>query len=213
MKPKRQSKRSETICLKQSLILFLIFSFINVFSQSFEKAWEPIQKRIDKGESFTDEELNAFSKKYEKDLEKNLIEKSIITDFLGVNAFKQERYNDAVTLFNKAIDITKINKDTLYTSFYEYDLASLYCHIGYFPDAEPLFIISLPNLAAVYGQSSLQYTMRFKVLAEMYVEMGNYIYAKSMNDALIYYFKTLNGEKDKEYLISFYLRQCFFFTQ
>ncbi len=135
MKTRPHCTGNETICLKQALVLLFLFSFINVFSQSFEKAWEPIQKRIDKGESFTDEELNAFSKKYEKELEKNLIEKSIITDFLGTNAFKQERYNDAVALFNKAIDITKIHKDTLYTSFYEYDLASLYCHIGYFPDS------------------------------------------------------------------------------
>jgi CHAT domain-containing protein len=60
---------------------------------------------------------------------------------------------------------------------------------------------SLPTLAVVYGQNSLQYTMRFKILAEMYVEMGNYPYAKSMNDALLYYFKTLKGDKDREYLI------------
>jgi CHAT domain-containing protein/tetratricopeptide (TPR) repeat protein len=188
--------------MKQFFVLILLFTLQLSFSQSFEKAWEPIQKRIDKGESFTDEELNAFSKKYAKDLEKNLVEKSIIVDFLGTNAFHQERYQDAVDLFNKAIEITKINKDTLYTAFYIYDLACLYSHIGYFPDAEPLFIKSLPVLAAVYGQSSLQYTMRFKVLAEMYIEMGNYAYAKSMNDALLYYFKTLNGEKDQQYLLA-----------
>lgn len=188
--------------MKRFFIFLFFTSSLFSFSQSFQKAWEPIQARIDKGDSFTDEELNAFYKKYEKDLEKNLIEKSMIIDFFGMNAFKQERYSDAVALFNKAIDITKINNDTLYTAFYIYDLACLYNHIGYYPNAEPLFIKSLPTLAYVYGQNSLQYTMRFKVLAEMYVEMGNYAYAKSMNDALIYYFKTLNGEKDREYLIA-----------
>lgn len=187
--------------MKRLFIFFILLHFTSA-AQNFQKAWEPVQKRIDKGESFSNEEIFAFQKKYEKDLEKNLVEKSILIDFLGTNAFKAERYDEAIKLFNDAIDITKQMNDTIYRAFYIYDLACLYNHIGYYPDAEPLFIKSLPTLAAVYGQSSLQYTMRFKVLAEMYVEMGNYTYAKSMNDALLYYFKTLKGEKDREYLIA-----------
>ncbi|MBC7695180.1 MAG: CHAT domain-containing protein [Burkholderiales bacterium] len=183
------------------LICIFLFLCTGAFSQSFKKVWEPLQKRIDKGESFSNTELNIFLVKYEKDLDQNLIERSILFDFLGGNAFKEEKYEQAVEYFNKAIEITKIINDTVYRAFYNYDLACLYNHIGYYPDAESLFRSSLPILAVVYGQNSLQYTMRFKVLAEMYVEMGNYAYAKSMNDALLYYFKTLNGEKDREYLI------------
>jgi CHAT domain-containing protein len=196
----------EILCFKDlatrlfATILFLLFA-VSLNSQSLAKAWEPVQKRIDNGESFTNEELLSFMKKYQKELDKNYVEKSIIYDFLGSNAFKEERYQDAVDLFNTAIDITKQNNDTIYRAFYVYDLACLYNHIGYYPVAEPLFRQSLPTLAAVYGQSSLQYTMRFKILAEMYVEMGNYTYAKSMNDALLYYFKTLYGESHREYLI------------
>jgi CHAT domain-containing protein len=187
--------------MRHLLLFFICLLCVNGFSQSFSKAWDPIQKRIDKGELFTNNELNAFLKIHEKELEKNLIEKSILIDYLGTNAFKEEKYQESVDFFNQAIDITKSINDTIYRAFYMYDLACLYNHIGYYPDAETLFIKSLPTLANVYGQSSIQYTMRFKILAEMYVEMGNYVYAKSMNDALLYYFKTLKGEKDREYLI------------
>lgn len=183
------------------LICIFLFLCTGAYAQSFKKAWEPLQKRIDKGESFSNAELNNFLVKYEKDLDQNLIERSILFDFLGGNAFKEEKYDLAVEYFNKAIDITKSINDTVYRAFYNYDLACLYNHIGYYPDAESLFRSSLPILAAVYGQTSIQYTMRYKIVAEMYVEMGNYAYAKSMNDALLYYFKTLNGEKDREYLI------------
>lgn len=186
----------------KKIILFLItICTFNAYAQNFAKAWEPIQKRIDNGESFSNEELNSFLKKHEKDLESNKIEKSIIYDYLGSNAFKDEKYPEAIQLFNKAIDITKEIKDTIYRAFYQYDLACLYNHVGYYTTAEPLFIKSLPTLAAVYGQSSIQYTMRFKILAEMYVEMGKYNEAKMYNDALLYYFKTVSGEKDREYLI------------
>lgn len=187
--------------MKHFFFVFIFFCSLNSFSQSFKKAWEPIQKGIDKGESFSNAELNEFLQKYEKDLDQNLIERSILFDFLGGNVFKEEKYDEAVDYFNKAIDITKTLNDTIYRAFYLYDLACVYNHVGYYSDAESLFLKSLPTLAAVYGQNSLQYTMRFKVLAEMYVEMGNYPYAKSMNDALLYYFKTINGEKDREYLI------------
>ncbi len=187
--------------MKKIILIFCCLIYINSFSQSFTKIWDPIQKRIDKGDSFTNEELNLFLKKYEKELQQNLIEKSILIDYLGSNAFQEAKYQESANLFNEAINITKSINDTIYRAFYMYDLASLYNHIGYYPDAETLFIKSLPTLAAVYGQNSIQYTMRFKILAEMYVEMGNYAYAKSMNDALLHYFKTLNGEKDREYLI------------
>ncbi|MES2513091.1 MAG: CHAT domain-containing tetratricopeptide repeat protein [Bacteroidota bacterium] len=187
--------------MKKVTLLFFYLLCIDGFSQSFAKAWQPIQKRIDKGDAFSNEELRSFLKKYDKELQQNLIEKSIIMDYLGSNAFHEEKYQESADLFNEAIDITKSMNDTIYRAFYVYDLACLYNHIGYYSDAESLFIKSLPTLAAVYGSNSIEYTMRFKVLAEMYVEMGNYPYAKSMNDALLYYFKTLKGEKDREYLI------------
>jgi CHAT domain-containing protein len=187
--------------MKHLFLLFICLLCFNGFSQDLKKAWEPIQKRLDKGESFTNDELNIFLKKHEKELDQNLIEKSILIDCLGTNAFKEEKYQESVDFFNQAIDITKSINDTIYQSFYLYDLACLYDHIGYYTNAESLFLKSLPTLAVVYGQNSIQYTMRYKILAEMYVEMGNYSYAKPMNDALLYYFKTLKGEKDREYLI------------
>ncbi len=187
--------------MKKLFFISLYLLQINGFSQNFTKLWEPIQSRIDKGGSFSNEELNDFLKTHDKLLQQNLIEKSILIDYLGSNAFREAKYQESADFFNAAIDITKSINDTIYRAFYIYDLACLYNHIGYYTDAESLFIKSLPTLAAVYGQNSIQYTMRFKILAEMYVEMGNYAYAKSMNDALLYYFKTLNGEKDREYLI------------
>lgn len=185
---------------KVFILLFIFFSYF-LQAQNFAKAWEPLQKRIDKGESFSNEELNLFLKKHEKELESNKIEKSILYDYLGANAFKEEKYPEAIAFFEKAIQTTKEINDTIYRAFYYFDLACLYSHVGYYSYAEPLFLKSLPTLAAVYGQSSLQYTLRFKILTEMYVEMGKYNEAKQYNDALLYYFKTLRGEKDRDYIL------------
>ena len=181
-------------------VIILLCSLLGQ-AQNFAKLWDPMQARIDKGGSFSDEELNNFLKTHDKLLQQNLIEKSILIDYLGSNAFKAEKYQESVDYFNHAIAICNSINDTVYRAFYMYDMACVYNHIGYYTDAESLFLKSLPTLATVYNASSVEYTMRFKILAEMYVEMGNYVYAKSMNDAVMAYFKGTKGEKDREYLI------------
>ena len=169
-------------------VIILLCSLLGQ-AQNFAKLWDPMQARIDKGGSFSDEELNNFLKTHDKLLQQNLIEKSILIDYLGSNAFKAEKYQESVDYFNHAIAICNSINDTVYRAFYMYDMACVYNHIGYYTDAESLFLKSLPTLATVYNASSVEYTMRFKILAEMYVEMGNYVYAKSMNDAVMAYFK------------------------
>ena len=82
--------------MKHFFLAFILLYSLTCYSQSFKKAWEPIQKRIDKGESFSNTELNTFLQKYEKDLDQKLIERSILFDFLGGNAIKDEKYDEAV---------------------------------------------------------------------------------------------------------------------
>lgn len=181
-------------------ILFILFCFF-AKAQTYSRAWEDLEARMKKGENFTISELTAFADKYQKDLSTHPKEKSIIYDGLGINYFTDQKYNEAISYFKSAVNLANDAKDTIYRALYTFDLASLYNHIGYYTEAEPLFIKCLPTLSAYYGQSSLEYTLRFKVLAQMYVEMGNYYYARSMNDALLNYFKTLYGEKNNYYLV------------
>jgi hypothetical protein len=121
--------------MKYFFIFFLVFLSFFAGSQNYSKDWAVIQARIDKGGSFTNEELNGFLKKYEKDLKTKPIDKSILLDFLGTNCFHNEEYNEALVFFNDAIELTKQANDTLYRAFYIYDIATLYDHIGYYTDA------------------------------------------------------------------------------
>lgn len=169
--------------------------------QSFDKAWASLEKRIRAGEVLSAKDQLEFLDKYKKDFESYPIQKSILYNGLGNDAFGNENYKDAISYFNNSIELAEKAKDTVYLALYNYDLATLYNHVGYYANAEPLYLKALPTLSAYYGQSSIEYTMRFKVLTEMYVEMGRYNEAKLYNDALLHYFKTLRGEQDREYLI------------
>ena len=161
--------------MKKLFFILLYLLQIQIFSQNFAKLWEPMQAHIDKGGSFSNEELKHFLKTHDKLLQQNLIEKSILIDYLGGNAFKEEKYQESIDYFNQSIDICNSINDTVYRAFYMYDIACVYNHIGYYTDAESLFLKSLPILAVVYNASSIEYTMRFKILAEMYVDMGNFV--------------------------------------
>lgn len=181
------------------LLIFLVFS-ITAFSQNFEKAWNQLEQRLRNKEELSQSEISSFLKNYEKDFQKEPVKQSILENGLGHKFWEQELYGDAVAEFTLAIKLAETGKDSVYSALYKYDLACLYNTLGYYTHAEPYYNQSLPTLAAYYGQSSEEYTLHYKVLTEMYIEMGNYNYAKPMNDALLFYFKTLKGEKDKYYL-------------
>jgi hypothetical protein len=59
--------------MKVFLYCLFLLVFNLSFSQNFAKLWEPMQARIDKGGSFSNEELNSFLKTHDKLLQKNLI--------------------------------------------------------------------------------------------------------------------------------------------
>lgn len=187
--------------MKNSILFFFCLFCSHLFAQNFDKAWASLEKRIRAGEDIGANEQSAFLAKYEKDLASHPIEKSILYNGIANKFTLAQNYNDAIAFHEKSIELAKIAGDTIYAALYYYDLASLYNHIGYYTNAEPYFIKSLPTLSLYYGQSSLKYTMCFKELTDMYIEMGRYNEAKVYNDALLYYFKTLNGEQDRMYLI------------
>jgi hypothetical protein len=69
------------------LFYILLVCSLSGQAQNFAKLWQPIQARIDKGGSFSNEELNSFLKTHDKLLQQNLIEKSILIDYLGSQRF------------------------------------------------------------------------------------------------------------------------------
>lgn len=184
---------------------FFIFTFtlLSLFSQgqNYNKLFENFVAKIDT-EDVKDEEIIAFMKKHEKNLELNKGHRSKLNNLLGNSAFNRQYYGDAKDYYVSAFNDAYAAGDTISWSFAQYNLAFLYNHVGYYPQAEQMFQQALPVMARVYGASSEQYTKMYRVLTQMYVEMGYYKEAKPMNDAIMYYFKTLRGEKDREYLIA-----------
>lgn len=182
------------------ILLFFLTTFIS-YSQDFNKLVNNFEAKLDT-EDVDDAVIISFMKKHEKDLEKNKSHRSKLYNRLGVSAYQKQFYGDAKDYYVNAFNDGYASGDTIAWGFAQYNLAFMYSHIGYYPQAEQMFQQALPIMARVYGASSEQYTKMYRVLAELYVEMGMYKEAKPMNDAIMYYFKTLYGEKNREYLIA-----------
>lgn len=184
---------------------FIVFFFFIVsafsYAQSFDKVWDSFIAKLDT-EDVQDEVIINFMNKHEKELEKNKGHRSKLYNRLGVSAYQQQYYGNAKNYYVNAFNDGYAAGDTIAWGFAQYNLAYMYNHVGYYPQAEQMFVQALPIMARVYGASSEEYTQMYRVLAQLYVEMGNYQSAKPMNDAIMYYFKTLRGEKDREYLIA-----------
>lgn len=187
--------------MKRFFIFILSFSALLSYSQTFDKVYESFVAKLDT-EDVKDEAIVNFMKKHEKDLEKNKGKRSKLYNRLGVSAYNKNFYGDAKEYYVSAFNDGYAAGDTIAWGFAQYNLAYMYNHIGYYPQAEQMFRQALPIMARVYGASSEEYTKMYRTLAQLYVEMGFYKEAKPMNDAIMYYFKTLRGEKDREYLIA-----------
>ncbi len=185
----------------RNLLVILFSSFITIaFSQTYEKDFKALIEKVDNS-NVKDEVIEAFMKKYEKDLEKNLSNRSTLYNILGVSAYNRQYFGDAQNNFVNAFNDAYAAGDTIRWGLAQYNMADLYNHVGYYVQAEQLYLYSLPIMARIYGKDSFEYTKMYRALAQLYVELGKYKDAKQMNDALLYYFKVMRGEKDREYLI------------
>ncbi len=186
--------------MKNTFVLIFLFSISLGFSQNYDKAWADFKTKLEK-ENVKDQTILDFLKKYEKDLSNHLSDRARLNNMLGVSAYEKEIFGDAQSYYMSAFKDAYAAGDTSGWGFAQYNLAYLYNHVGYYNEAEQMFVQALPIMARVYGASSFEYSKMYRVLAQMYVEMGKYKEAKPMNDALMYYFKVMKGEKDREYLI------------
>lgn len=143
--------------------------------------------------------LNAcptFTKKPSADL-------ASVNNSIGNYYFSNDRYTDAANHFKAAANVARLAMgDTSFDyALYLVNFAVASGRAGLFSESENAYSTALPLLAQSLGAGSPEYTMFYKEYVEMKIEQGDYANAKPMNDALVYYYKTMYGEQNEQYLI------------
>lgn len=187
------------------LLLPLLLLQLNSAAQSYAKMLERYHTEIAAGNAAAAHKTAGQileDPKFKKDLDKNPVQKAELLNAQGNDLFERNDFDNAALRFSDAAELIRTAKgDTAFDyGFYTVNLACVYSNTGKYAEAEKLFYISLPILAKRLGPSSPEYTLFYKVYVDMKIEMGDYSTAKPLNDALIYYYKTLYGEKNQQYL-------------
>ncbi len=185
------------------VVLLLIFSFSGS-SQSYKQICASYKTYREQGNSEKQfDTANLLMKKYAGDLQKDPVWFAELENGNGDYYFNRSQFDSSIYCYSRAVNqVYSLKADTSFDyASYLYNLAYASGIAGYYERAEQYYAASLPRMATFLGASSEEYTMLYKAYVEMKVEMGDYATATPMNDALLYYFKTLKGENNQYYLL------------
>ncbi len=145
---------------------------------------------------------NVLVKNYIKELLKDPIFFAEIENSFGNYYFNHNNFDSSIYCYSRAVNkVYSVKADTSFDyGFYVYNLAYVSGVAGNYERAEQYYLVSLPLMSKFFGQSSQEYTLMYKKYVDMKIEMGDYASAIPLNDALLYYFKTLKGENNSYYL-------------
>lgn len=183
--------------------LFLICS-CSLSAQSYKQFCSSYKSFREQGNSDKQfETALLLIKKHPGELQKDPLWYAELENGNGHYYFNHAQFDSSIYCYSRAVNqVYSVKADTSFDyAYYLYNLAYASGIAGYYDRAEQYYAASLPRLAKFLEASSEEYTMLYKAYVEMKVEMGDYAAASPMNDALLYYFKTLKGENNHYYLL------------
>lgn len=198
----RSDKMHDLACKMLMAFAFLFCSFTSV-SQSYKQLCSNYTTyREQENAEKTIETANALVKNHVKELLKDPLLYAEIENSFGSYYYNRNNFDSAIYCYSRAVNkVYSVKADTSFDyGLYLYNLAFVSGKVGYYEKAEQYYLVSLPILAKFLNASSQEYTLFYKEYVEMKIDMGDYATATPLNDALIYYFKTLKGENNTYYL-------------
>ncbi len=197
----------KTICLEfrhQRPMKFytLVFIFLSVIlkSQTYEKDWAALNAKLEAGQSPSIQEGETFLSKYKTRLANYPDNTTQLYSVLGNAYYNQSNYGKAEEDYLQSYRYARLSNDTSLKHIVELSLAILYYNTNNLLEAEKYYLACMSGMAAVYGQSSREYTQIFYDYTRLLIDIGRYETARPYVEALLYYYKTLDGEKNSKYL-------------
>ncbi len=183
------------------LKIFFFFLLVQqLHAQTYEKDWQKINQKLEKGEDPGISESESFLSKYHAQLSKYPDNTTQLYSVLG-NAYSQA--GDPVKArenYLQSLEFSRKASDTTLKFIVMYSLGVLNYNNNDLLEAEKYYYACMAGMSAIYGQSSREYTAIFSEYTSLLVDLGKYQEAKPYVEALLYYYKTLDGENNQTYL-------------
>lgn len=175
-------------------------------AQSYEQDWKEINNKLESGDSVPVVSLTNFSKKYAALLSKYPDNSTQLYSILGNNYSLLNNVTQAEINYLLSLEYAQTARDTSLKHIVELSLAILNQNANNYLEAEKYYLKCMAGMAAVYGQSSREYTEIFYNYTGLLIGLGKYNDAHPYIDALLYYYKTLDGENNIRYVTLLYYK-------
>jgi len=181
-------------------ILVLLFLFNLAGAQTYEKDWDALYKKLDAGESMSSKELEGFITNYKKVLPDHPDNSTQLYSVLANNYYNNGAFAKAEESYLESYKYAQTAQDTSLKHIVELSLAIYNYNSNRLLEAEKYYLKCMAGMAAIYGQSSREYTGIFYDYTRLLIDLERYTDAQPYVEALLYYYKTLDGEKNVKYI-------------
>lgn len=180
------------------IILSLFINYLN--AQNYQKDWSVLNKKLEAGSSVTNIEAESFISKYKNQLSQFPDNTTQLYSLIASNYYNLSKLEKAEENYLLSYDYAQKAIDTTLKHIVELNLAYLNQNFNNLLESEKYFLKCLPGMAAIYGQSSREYTGVFYDYTRLLIDIGKYKEAKPYIDALLFYYKTMDGENNTRYI-------------
>lgn len=181
-------------------IIILILAFNYLGAQTYEKDWAALYKKLEAGEDLTVKEAEGFITKHKKVLVNYPDNSTQLYSSLAGRYFDERTWDKAEANYLESYAYAQKSQDTSLKHIVELSLAVLYYSTERLLEAETYYLKCMVGMAAVYGQSSREYTGIFYDYTRLLIDLEKYSDASPYVEALLYYYKTMDGEKNIKYI-------------
>jgi CHAT domain-containing protein len=185
--------------MKFKFIFFILF-FGVLNAQTYEKDWNALYKKLDSGEDVSAKEMEGFIAKHKKVLSNYPDNSTQLYSALANTYYHVSDFKKSEESYLESYQYAQNAGDTSLKHIVELSLAIFNYNANRLLEAEKYYRSCMAGMAAVYGQSSREYTQIFFDYTRLLIDLGRYTDADPYVDALLYYYKTLDGEKSIRYI-------------
>lgn len=182
------------------LLILLILCFHASVAQTYEKDWAILLKKIDAGQNLSIKELESFETKYKKQFDKYPDNSTQFYSLLASEYYNQKNYTKVEESYGLSFQYSKTAIDTQLIYITELNLAYYYQGQDFLTQSEKFYNACMYGMSLIYGANSRQYTEIFYNYTTLLIDLEKYKQAQPYIDALIFYYKTLDGENNIKYI-------------
>jgi CHAT domain-containing protein len=187
--------------MKYYFLFYLFFSFGLFKAQSFEYEWGLFSKKLDASENIPIKDYEKFESKYEKLFEKYNDEAIKFYSYYAYALLENKDTLNALQGLKYSYAYAIKSKDTTQKYIVTYRFGDYYKQIGNYKEAEKYYYANMYYLSVILGASSREYSIIYFEYIQVLMHLQKYSDAKPGVEGLLYYFKTLDGEKNHYYVL------------